>query len=311
MWKSAAFDVREQWVASFHNAFISCRARLEGEVRTPRKPAPTTKAANKAGSGAKPGARSDQVQSLVRALAIINGLAASDEGATLTEVAQQVGLSPSTAHRLLNVLVDSGYLQRVNDQYCLSDRLFELGNQTRLARPNGVRERAMPFMAELFAQTRQTIHLAVLSGTDVLYLEKLFGHDSLRLRTAVGRRRPAYATALGKALLAFAEQEPAEWSRRIRYRRYTAHTITNPELMNQSLSRVHDEGFATESEESMLGVACMAVPILNRHNDKAIAALSLSTSVANASAHRYKQALAKAAEQLSAQLTPHASDLPA
>ncbi|MDP9116483.1 MAG: hypothetical protein M3O28_04320 [Actinomycetota bacterium] len=81
--------------------------------------------------------------------------------------------------------------------------------------------------------------------------------------------------------------------------------------MNQSLSRIHDEGFATDSEESMLGVACMVVPILNRHNDRAIAALSLSTSVANASARRYKQALTKAAEQLSAQLTPHTTDLPA
>ena len=243
-----------------------------------------------------------------KALALLDAFVSPRSILGVSELAEVAQLPKSTAHRLLTILVHAGYLQRINDQYCLSDRLFELGNQTRLARANGLRERAMPFMTELFAQTRQTIHLAVLSGTDVLYVEKLFGHDSLRLQTAVGRRRPAYATALGKALLAFAEQEPAEWSRRIRYRRYTAHTITNPDLMNRSLSRIHDEGFATDSEESMLGVACMAVPILNRHNDQAIAALSLSTSVANASALRYKQALTKAAEQLSAQLTPQAAD---
>lgn len=239
-----------------------------------------------------------------KALALLDAFISSRAVLGVSELAELARLPKSTAHRLLNVLVEGGYLQRIADQYSLSDRMFELGNHTRLGRPNGLRDRAMPFMAELFAQTRQTIHLAVLTGTDVLYLEKIFGHESLRLGTAVGRRRPAYATALGKAMLAFAEQEPAEWSRRIRYHRYTAHTITSPDLMYRSLTRVHDEGFATDSEESMLGVACLAVPILNRSNDRAIAALSLSTAVNNGSERRFKQALTKAAEQLSAQLAP-------
>ena len=241
-----------------------------------------------------------------KALALLDAFINSRTVLGVSELAQLAHLPKSTAHRLLNVLVDAGYLQRIADQYSLSDRVFELGNQTRLGRPNGLRDRAMPFMAELFAQTQQTIHLAVLVGTDVLYLEKIFGHESLRLGTAVGRRRPAYATALGKAMLAFAEQQPSEWSRRIRYHRYTAHTITSPDLMNRSLARVHDEGFATDFEESMLGVACLAVPILNRSNDRAIAALSLSTSVNNGSARRYRQALTKAAEQLAVQLAPPA-----
>ena len=239
-----------------------------------------------------------------KALALLDAFNISRAVLGVSELAELAHLPKSTAHRLLNVLVDSGYLQRVADQYSLSDRMFELGNHTRLGRPYGLRDRAMPFMAELFAQTRQTLHLAVLVDTDVLYVEKLFGHESLRRGTAVGRRRPAYATALGKAMLAFADQQPAEWSQRIRYRRYTAHTITSPDLMNRSLARVHDEGFATDSEESMLGVACLAVPILNRSNDRAIAALSLSTSVNNTSARRYRQALTKAAEQLSVQLDP-------
>jgi DNA-binding IclR family transcriptional regulator len=254
------------------------------------------------------GSSSNSDTSAGKALALLDAFTGPRSILGVSEAAALAQLPKSTAHRLLHVLVDAGYLQRVGDQYSLSGRVFELGNQIRVARPNGLRDRAMPFMAELFSLTRQTIHLAVLSGTDVLYIEKLFGHESLRLGTAVGGRRPAYATALGKAMLAFADQGPAEWSRRIRYHRYTAYTITSPDLLNRSLTRIHDEGFATESEESMLGVACVAVPILNCSNDRAVAALSLSTSVGNASARRFKQALTRAAEQLSTQLTPFATE---
>ena len=242
-----------------------------------------------------------------KALALLDAFAGPRSILGVSEVAALAQLPKSTAHRLLHVLVDAGYLQRIGDQYSLSGRVFELGNQFRLARPNGLRDRAMPFMAELFGQTRQTIHLAVLAGSDVLYVEKLFGHESLRLGTAVGGRRPAYATALGKAMLAFTDQGPAEW-RHIRFHRYTAYTIINPELMHQSLTRIHDEGFAIDSEESILGVACVAAPILNYRNQRAVAALSLSTSAGNPSARRFRQALTKAAEQLSTQLTPFATE---
>jgi len=243
-----------------------------------------------------------------KALALLDAFAGPRSILGVSEVAALAQLPKSTAHRLLHVLVDGGYLQRMGDQYSLSGRVFELGNQFRLARPNGLRDRAMPFMAELFGQTRQTIHLAVLAGTDVLYVEKVFGHESLRLATAVGGRRQASATALGKAMLAFSDQGPAEWSRRVRFHRYTAYTIISPELMNKSLTRAHDEGFAIDSEESMLGVACVAVPILNCRNGGAVAALSLSTSVGNASARRFREALTKAAEQLSTHLTPFATE---
>lgn len=245
-----------------------------------------------------------------KALALLDAFISPRSILGVSELASLAHLPKSTAFRLLNALVVCGYLHRVGDQYSLSDRVFELGSHTRMARPHGLRDRAMPFMAELFGQTRQTIHLAVLAGTDVLYLEKLYGHESLRLGTAVGGRRPAYATALGKAMLAFAEQEPADWCRRIRYHRFTAYTIVSPELMKQSLTRVHDEGLAFDSEESMLGVACVAVPILNSRNGRAIAALSLSTPVGNGSARRFTKPLAKAAEQLSTQLTPFVNDGP-
>jgi DNA-binding IclR family transcriptional regulator len=257
-----------------------------------------------------PGRLSNYDTSAGKALALLDAFVGPRSILGVSELAALAQLPKSTAFRLLNVLVVGGYLHRVGDQYSLSDRVFEVGSHTRLARPHGLRDRAMPFMAELFGQTRQTIHLAVLAGTDVLYLEKLFGHESLRLGTAVGGRRPAYATALGKAMLAFAEQEPADWCRRIRYHRFTAYTIVSPELMKQSLTRVHEEGLAFESEESMLGVACVAVPILNSRNGRAIAALSLSTPVENGSARRFTKALAKAAEQLSTQLTPFATEGP-
>jgi DNA-binding IclR family transcriptional regulator len=221
----------------------------------------------------------------------------------VSELAATARVAKSTAHRLLQVLIDGGYVLRVGEKYTLSRRVFELGNQVRVARPNGLRDRAMPYMAELFALTRENVNLAVLSDTDVLYVEKLFGHSSTRVDSVVGSRRPAYATALGKAMLAFSEDEVVESNLVVTYRRNTSYTISNRTSMERALAGVREKGYATDFEESMLGVVCLAVPVFNPHTGLAVAALSLSTAVGHPVVTRYKSAMLRASEQLSAQLT--------
>ncbi|MFI5953882.1 IclR family transcriptional regulator [Cryptosporangium sp. NPDC051539] len=230
-----------------------------------------------------------------KALALLDALGGPRAVLGVSELARIVSLPKSTAHRLLVVLIESGYVRRAGDKYALSTRAFELGNQVTVARSNGLRERAMPVLAELYAQTREAIHLGVPAGASVLYVEKLFGPDSVRINTAVGMRRPQYATALGKTMLAFSEPQ----SMQARYYRFTAFTIAHPDLLGRALERVREEGFATDHEETFLGVSCLAVPVLDRRTGRPVAALSVSAAVGGRSVLRYKAVMLKAAEQLS------------
>lgn len=244
------------------------------------------------------GVNSSHDTSAGKALALLDALGGPRAVMGVSELAQIVGLPKSTAHRLLMVLIESGYVRRAGDKYALSTRAFELGNQVAVARANGLRDRAMPVLTELYAQTREAIHLAVPADASVLYVEKLFGPESVRINTAIGMRRPQYATALGKSMLAFTEPSTAG-SMQARYYRFTAFTIASPDLLGRALDRVRQEGYATDFEETFLGVSCIAVPVLDRRTQQPVAALSLSAGAVGRSVLRYKGVMLKAAEQLS------------
>lgn len=252
-------------------------------------------------------AAASQDSSAGKALALLDAFAGPRAVLGVSELATQLKIPKSTAHRLLCVLIESGYVRRTGDRYCLTGRAFELGNQVRVCRPNGLRDRAVPYMAELFALTGETIHLAVLAGTDILYVDKVFGHHSTRCGTYVGARRPAYTTGLGKAILAFAAPAEVERSLTGHFQRYTAYTVPNASALLRSIDKVRADGFATDFEESFVGLSCVAVPILSPVDQVAVGAISLTTVATKGSLARYKVAMVKAAEQLSSQLRHQAA----
>jgi DNA-binding IclR family transcriptional regulator len=254
---------------------------------------------------AVPGQREGRFDSSAsRAIALLDAFDGPRPVLGVSELAATAGMAKSTAHRLLRILISGGYVHRVGEKYVLSRRVFELGNQVRVARPDGLRDHATPYMAELFALTRDTVNLAVLSNTDVLYVDKLFGHTSTRVDNAVGSRRPAYATALGKAMLAFSDPDLIARNLAVSFRRATPYTVSNGRALKGALARVRERGYATDFEESALGVVCLAVPVLHPHTGLAVAALSLSGAVGQPAITRHASAMLRAAEQLSAQLTP-------
>ena len=195
-------------------------------------------------------------------------------------------------------LVAGGYVRRVGDRYCLSEHVFEMGNQVRSCRPSGIRELATPYLGELFAETRQTVHLAVLAGTDVLYLDKVAGRDATPFPTPVGARRPAYATGLGKALLAFADAETIQENLRVPFRRFTPYTLASAAQLVHCLEQVRKEGAATDHEELRRGVNCVAAPVLDSRTGHAVAAISVC-SVGSSAERRYSRALQRVAGDLS------------
>jgi DNA-binding IclR family transcriptional regulator len=129
---------------------------------------------------------------------------------------------------------------------------------------------------DLYESTRETVHLAALHGTDVIYLSKLYVHRQVRSPSRIGARVPAYCTAVGKALLAY---DPAALDRILegRLRPLTPATIVDPLLLAEEIARVREEGVAYDDEEAAAGLSCVAVPIVG-YGGRAVAALSVSTA---------------------------------
>ncbi|MPY81470.1 MAG: helix-turn-helix domain-containing protein, partial [Actinophytocola sp.] len=142
---------------------------------------------------------------LARALTILTSFEASDAEMSLAELTRRTGLPKPTVHRLVVELSSWGILERTQTGICLGMRLFELGQLAPAQRD--LREAALPYLEDLWAATRATVHLAVLDDLEVVYIEKLAGRGGPELPSRVGGRMPTYCTAVGKALLAFSLPE--------------------------------------------------------------------------------------------------------
>lgn len=233
-----------------------------------------------------------------KALALLDAFSGQLTVLGVTALAARAEIPKSTAHRLLNVLVARGYVRRSGDRYCLTEHMFEIGNQVRSCRPSGIRELATPYLGELFAETRQTVQLAMLSGTDVLYLDKVAGRDAAPCLTTIGSRRPVYATGLGKALVAFAGPEAIQENLRVQFQRFTPYTRTTAAQFVRCIDQVRQDGIATDHEELRRGVNCVAAPIIDPRTGRSVAAISIC-STSSAVEKRYHRSLLRIAEDLS------------
>lgn len=197
---------------------------------------------------------------------------------TLDELAGASGLARSTAHRLAGQLAEQGALERSGRGWRLGVRLFELGQM--VPRQQRLRDVALAHMEELYVATRETVHLAVLEGREVLYVEILSGHRKVPTPSRRGGRMPAHCTAVGKALLAFSDDVGEAFiAANAPFARRTARTITDPEQLRRELHDVRRGGLAFDREEAMPGLACVAAPLMSAKGT-ARAALSVSMPAA-------------------------------
>ena len=210
---------------------------------------------------------------LVRVFTLLDCFNAEDTELTLAELASRTMIPKPTVHRLAKVLVEQQLLKRTATGFALGLRLFELGELVSDRRD--LRDASLPFLEELFEQTHETIHLGVLEGTEVLYFVKIVGYHAFPLPTRTGGRWPAYASALGKVLMAFGTSDPLRCLPASGLKPLTPYTITDPGRLLRELATVRRAGIAIESQESVLGNACVAAPIFDsgRHP---VAAVSVS-----------------------------------
>ena len=240
--------------------------------------------------------RSQLGTSVGKAMAL---LTAFDRAAPIgvSELARKSDLPKSTAFRLLAVLEQWQLVERVGTRYRLGTKLFELGNRVAYCCPRGLREVAHPFLEELHEATHETVHLAVLVDYDVLYLDKVFGHNPVRSPSYVGGRVPAHCSAIGKAMIAFGEPDLVERLLTSHLERRTPYTIVQTRVLWEELQSIRQDGVAFDREEARIGLSCVAVPIRNRRGD-AVAGVSISGATPRFEPEHYVSSLRRVAASI-------------
>ena len=218
--------------------------------------------------------RTGGIPSVTKALQLLEVFRGADAALGVSTIARLAGIPKSTTHRLLAYLEHAGYVEREGRGYALGRRLFELGNSVRMCRPSGLREVAMPHLSQLFRQQGKVVHLGVLDGTEVVYLEKIFGLDSVRTPTIVGGRMPAPNTSLGKAMLAFSDRRTVSRALTSGLVRRTPYSHTQQGRLVAELRQARLERVAYDREEAQVGLVCAAAPILQE--GRVVGAVSVS-----------------------------------
>jgi IclR family transcriptional regulator, acetate operon repressor len=217
---------------------------------------------------------SGTVQSVDRALALLEALAAAEAPVGVGLLAARTGLPQGTAHRLLQGLQARGYVRHdASRKYSVGSAALLLGDaaQRSLARS------ARPYLAELVEASGETANLAVLEGDDVVYVAQVSSPHTLRMFAEVGRHVPPHSTAVGKVLLAALPRDRAlSILRRTGLPRRTPSTITSIDAFCLELDRVRERGWAADDEEQEIGVRCVAVPVGGHQSAPVVAAVSLS-----------------------------------
>lgn len=244
--------------------------------------------------------------SLARGLILLEHLGAHPEGLTLSELSRASGLSLSTAHRLLTTHQQFKFVQRnaVDRHYSLGLRLLELGHGA--SRSLSLAEAGIPVMRELANEARETLLLAILDGTDVVFIARCDSGRSVTIHGDVGDRAPSYCTATGKVMLAALPLDQLSSTiAAMRFRSYSATTITDKDRLLECLHEVRKNGFALANQEYDEGIASIGVPVVgsagNVVGGLCIAAPSYRTSVSELT--KWLVPLKRAAREIGSHVT--------
>jgi IclR family pca regulon transcriptional regulator len=218
---------------------------------------------------------SDFVQSLERGLAVICAFDRDHSELTLSEVAASTGVTRATARRFLLTLVRLGYVRSDGKFFSLTPRVMELGYAylSSLSLP----EVAAPHLERLVEEVHESSSMSVLDGDDIVYVARVPMARIMTVAINVGTRFPAYATSMGRVLLAgLPEKVLEEYLGRVTLRRLAARTTTSLDPLRAERPRVRAQGFALVDQELEEGLRAVAAPIRDR-SGRVVAAINVST----------------------------------
>lgn len=220
---------------------------------------------------------SPHVQSLGRGLAVIEAFDADHAAMTLSDVARRTGLTRATARRFLLTLVDLGYVRGEGRLFTLTPQVLRLGH----AYLSSMRlpDLAQPHLEALSARLSESVSVAVLDEPDIVYVARVATRRIMTVGISVGTRFPAYATSMGRVLLAaLPPAARSETLSRSDFRALTDRTITSATGLEKELTRVRDHGYSLVDQELEPGLRSLAVPLVGAAGD-VVAALNVSTQV--------------------------------
>jgi len=230
----------------------------------------------KSGTDSEVESRDGGVQSVDRALSIIETLAEDDEGYRLSDLAIRTGLSTSTVHRLLATLESRRFVQfdRTESKWHVGARSFTVG--ATFARRRNFSAQAVPYLRKLRDLTRETANLAVVDDEFIVVLTRMESREIMRSLTQVGGRAAMVASGVGKAVLAtYSDEDVQTIIRHHGMPRLTEKSIARPSDLFKELEKVRRQGFAVDDEEACMGLRCIAAVVYNDCSEP-LAAISVS-----------------------------------
>jgi IclR family transcriptional regulator, acetate operon repressor len=236
-----------------------------------RAPKPSAKSSEE-----EDGAKSGAVQSVDRAMLLLEALGEDEEGYRLTDLAIRTGLSPSTAHRLLTTLEKRRFVE-----FDQSDNMWHVGRQAFAIGAAFIRRRnfvapALPFLRRLRDLTHETANLGIVEEGEVIVLTQVESREIMRAITRVGGRAPMVTSGIGKAILAtYADADVVAIIQRHGMRRLTPKSVVRAGELRDALEIVRREGYAVDDQEFLTGLRCVAAVVYNDQAE-ALAAISVS-----------------------------------
>lgn len=215
------------------------------------------------------------IQSVERALNILEQFTLADKELGLSELANRTGLKRTTCFGLAETLLANGYLSfnEETSKYHLGIKLFQLGQI--YAQGIDLRDLARPYLLSLSEKYGQIVHLLMADKLDAIYIEKVGEQASFRIRSQVGLRAARYSAACSKIVLADCYEQMGDAIFSEPFQKYTCHTIDNREDYIRELEKVRRQGYAEDNEELDMGLKCVAAPLYD-YNHTLLGAISIS-----------------------------------
>lgn len=205
------------------------------------------------------------IQSVDRALQILEIFEDSDRELSLSQISREMQLNKSTVFGLVGTLKSRGYLDQNSEtaRYRLGIKLFKLGSIVEVNLD--IREVARPFLKLLSDKHKETVHLCLYVRNEVIYIDKVDGPGSMRMYSQLGRKSPFHCTGVGKAVLAFLDDQTVDqFMNKTAFKSFTPNTITTPEALRREIAKIREQGYCIDEEEIEIGLRCVAAPIFDR-----------------------------------------------
>lgn len=225
---------------------------------------------------------------LGKAMDVLNTVADADHALRFTDLLSLIPQPRGTLHRQISNLIEEGLLSHRNDgAYELGPQLLRLAS--RAWSGNQFRTIAEPHLRALHEQTGETVHLGILAGNEVIYLDKVESKSTVRMHSQVGKASPLYCTGVGKAALStLSSQSAAPIIHSQPFYQHTATTLASPEKLTNELDNIRASGIAYDREEHELGIHCVAAAIAPRDGSLA-AGLSVTAPVYRVPSQKLEQ----------------------